>query len=90
LTAPMGKRATMRAGGDLIVATKEGMVPISAAINKDAAALSLAAISRNIEPDWKREALRRISLPWEVIKWPDMNYAIVSLPIAAEGQEAWT
>lgn len=90
LTAPMGKRATMRAGGDLIVATKEGMVPISAAINKDAAALSLAAISRNIEPDWKREALRRISLPWEVIKWPDMNYAIVSLPIAAEGQEAWS
>jgi hypothetical protein len=89
LTSPLGKRATMRAGGDLIVATKEGMVPISSAINKDAAALSLAAVSRNIEPDWKREANRRLSLPWEIIKWPDMNYAIVSLPITAAGQEPW-
>ncbi|WP_292211453.1 hypothetical protein [Mesorhizobium sp.] len=89
LTDPMGKRATMRAGGDLIVATKEGLVPISAAINKDAAALSLAAVSRNIEPDWKREAARRLSLPWEIIKWPDMNYAIVSLPVTAAGQESW-
>lgn len=89
LTDPMGKRGTMRAGGDLIVATKEGLVPISAAINKDAAALSLAAISRNIEPDWKREAARRLSLPWEIIKWPDMNYAIVSLPITSTGQESW-
>ncbi|RWB05463.1 MAG: hypothetical protein EOQ39_22435 [Mesorhizobium sp.] len=90
LTDPMGRRATMRAGGDLIVATKEGLVPISAAINKDAAALSLAAISRNIEPDWKREAARRLSLPWEIIKWPDMNYAIVSLPVTADGQESWS
>lgn len=89
LTDPLGKRATMRAGGDLIVATKEGLVPISAAINKDAAALSLAAISRNIEPDWKREASRRLSLPWEIIKWPDMNYAVVSLPVSADGQESW-
>jgi hypothetical protein len=90
LTAPMGKRGTMRAGGDLIVATKEGLVPISAAINKDAAALSLASVSRNIEPDWKREAAERLSLPWEVVKWPDMNYAIVSLPISASGQAAWS
>jgi hypothetical protein len=89
LTEPMGMRATMRAGGDLIIATKQGMVPISQAIGKDAAALSLAAISRNIEPDWRREAARRITLPWEVIKWPEKNYAIVSLPIASAGQEAW-
>jgi len=89
ITAPMGKRGTMRAGGDLIILTKEGMVPISSAITKDAAALSLAAISRNIEPDWKREAARRISLPWEIVKWPDMNYAIVSLPITSTGQESW-
>lgn len=89
LTEPMGKRGTMRAGGDLIIATKQGMVPISQAINKDAAALSLAAISRNIEPDWRREASRRTTLPWEVVKWPEKGYAIVSLPITSDGQEAW-
>lgn len=89
ISPPMGKRATMRAGGDLVTLTKEGMVPVSAAVDKDPAALSLAAISRPIEPDWKRETVRRVTLPWEVVKWPDRNYAIVSLPITAAGQEAW-
>lgn len=90
LTPPMGMRGIMRAGGDLIIATEEGMVPISAAINKDAAALSLAAVSRSIEPDWKAEVNRRAGLPWEIIKWSERNYAIVSLPITTAGQEAWS
>lgn len=89
ISAPLGHRGTMRAGGDLVILTREGIVPISAAINKDAAALSLAAISANIEPDWKREATRRNSLPWEIIKWPEKNYAIVSLPITSDSEEPW-
>ena len=88
LSKPLGKRGTMRAGGDLVIATEEGMVPISAAISKDAAVLSLAAISKNIEPDWRAEALARSSLPWEIIKWPEQRYAIVSLPITADDQAA--
>lgn len=88
LSRPLGKRATMRAGGDLVIATEEGMVPISAAVSKDAAVLSLAAISKNIEPDWRAAALERSSSPWEIIKWPEQRYAIVSLPITDDDQLA--
>lgn len=87
LSNPLGKRGTMRAGGDLVIATEEGMVPISAAVSKDAAVLSLAAISKNIEPDWRAAALERNSLPWEIIKWPEQRYAIISLPITSVGQD---
>ncbi|TRD03800.1 hypothetical protein FJV76_14275 [Mesorhizobium sp. WSM4303] len=86
LSNPLGKRATMKAGGDLVIATEEGMVPISAAVSKDAAVISLAAISKNIEPDWRAAALDRNSLPWEIIKWPEQRYAIVSLPITSDDQ----
>ena len=88
LSTPLGKRGTMRAGGDLVIATEEGMVPISSAVSKDAAVLSLAAISRNIEPDWRAAALARNSLPWEIVKWPEQRYAVVSLPITADGQDS--
>jgi len=88
LSNPLGKRGTMRAGGDLVIATEEGMVPISAAVSKDAAVLSLAAISKNIEPDWRAAALERNSLPWEIIKWPEQRCAFVSLPITSAGQDS--
>lgn len=81
LSPPLGKNATMRAGGDLLIATKEGIIPISAVITKDPAALSLAAVSRAIEPEWKNELLTRgTSLPWSLLKWPSYNMAIVGLP----------
>lgn len=87
ITPPMGRRATMRAGGDLVIATEEGMVPISAAINKDPSVLHIAAISAPIDPDWRREAVARRTLPWEVIKFVRKGYTIVSLPVTTAGQE---
>lgn len=83
LAPPLGKNAVMRAGGDLLIATIEGIVPMSAAMTKDAAALSLAAITRTIEPEWKKEVLARSSLPWDMLKWPNHNMAIVALPTEA-------
>lgn len=87
ITAPMGANATMQAGGDLLIATEDGIVPISAAVNKDIAALSLAAVSANIEPEWKKEVINRKSLPWEIIKWPTNNMMVVSLPAVADSLE---
>jgi len=81
ITPPMGPNATMQAGGDLMIATEDGIVPISEAVNKDVAALSLAAVTANIEPEWKAEVLARKSLPWEIIKWPTNNMMVVSLPV---------
>lgn len=84
MSAPLGKNTTMRAGGDLIIATEAGMIPISQAVAKDPAALSLAAISRNIQPDWVADARERRSLPWEVMKWPSRGMAVVSCPVTGD------
>ncbi len=81
ITPPMGFNATLKAGGDLIIATEDGMVPVSQAIQKDAAALSLSAVSRAIEPEWKAEVGARRSRPWDVLKWPSNNMALVALPV---------
>lgn len=83
ITPPMGSRAVMHAGGDLVVATLGGLVPISAAVTKDPAALSLAAVSRAIEPDWVATSSARRTLPWEVTKWPEKNMAMVTTPVTS-------
>lgn len=86
---PLGKNAYMRAGGDLLIATTDGLVPLSAALSKDPAALSLAAVSRNIQPDWRREAVARQSLPWSVQKWDEENLAVIGLPVIDSTTEAY-
>lgn len=85
ITPPMGPNGMMQAGGDLLVATEDGIVPISEAVNKDAAALSLAAVTRNIEPEWRREVTSRRTMPWEIVKWPTNNMMVVSLPVVDAG-----
>lgn len=83
MSQPLGKNATMKAGGDLLIATKEGIVPLSAVLTKDPAALSLAAVSAKIEPEWKTEVLTRgTALPWQLLKWPSYNMMLVALPAA--------
>ncbi len=82
ITKPMGPNATMQAGGDLLISTSDGIVPISEAVNKDAAALSLSAVTRAIEPAWKKQVPLRSALPWELMKWPTANLMVVSLPAA--------
>lgn len=80
ISKPRGMNATMQAGGDLLIATVDGLIPISAAVNKDPAAMTLAAISRNIEPVWKEDAFGRSSRPWEIAKWVEKNMALISVP----------
>lgn len=80
ITKPMGKNCTLQVGGDVLVLTVEGIIPLSQVIGKDVAALSLSAVSRPIEPDWKREVALRGDLPWRMVKWPSRNLGLVTLP----------
>ena len=82
ITKPLGRNGRMRAGGDLIVATEVGMVPLSQAISKDPASLSLNAITAAIAPYWQEQAGKLSSLPWEVKKWPQKDILVVSQPSA--------
>lgn len=81
---PLGKNSSTKAGGDLLLVTEQGMIPISDAVSKDKAALSLYAISRNIEPDWIADARQRKNLPWEIVKWPTRQRALISTPVTSE------
>lgn len=80
IAAPLGKNAVERAGGELLIATVEGIIPISEAINKDRAALSLSAVSRAIEPDWTTAVRDRAELPWTLLKYTERNMMVVGMP----------
>lgn len=82
ITKPMGKNATTTAGGDLLIATEAGVVPLSEAVKRDIAALELGAISRNIAPYWQSQAVALSALPWEIIKVPGDDIMVVSQPDA--------
>lgn len=87
ITPPLGPNATMQAGGDLLIATENNLVPISEAVNKDSAALALTSVSSAIEPVWKKEVAARDTMPWEIMKWPAKNMMVVSLPVTDVGIE---
>ena len=80
MARPLGKNAWTKAGGDVLICTVEGLIPLSQVIQKDPAALYLAAVSRNIEPDWRTEAVARQSLPWNIAKWSEKSMMVVTNP----------
>jgi hypothetical protein len=77
-----GKNAFLRVAGDVLFATRDGLVNLNNVVNKDRAALSLNAISKPIEPDWKLEAENRTN-NWTIVKWPEKNMTIIGLPYLA-------
>ena len=80
ISKPLGKNGHQQLGGDVLVVTLDGVVPLSAALQKDASALSLAAVSRNIEPMWTQEAKTKIYFPWSIAKWDEGEALFVTFP----------
>lgn len=77
---PLGAKAFFRAGGDLVISTSIGLVPLSQAMQRDYAALSASAISFNIEAAWNSTVAERSSGAWHCEIWPEKQIAIVCLP----------
>lgn len=77
---PLGKEAFIRAGGDIIIATTVGLLPLSTAIQLDAAALAPGAVSSPIEDAWTEAVQRRSSGDWQCITWPDQAMVLVAPP----------
>lgn len=89
ITPPMGPKAIAYAGGDPLIGVEDGIVALSMSVEKDEAALSLAAVTKDIEPEWKKEVRTRAGSPWEIVKWSAMNMLIVSLPVNAGSTDAY-
>jgi hypothetical protein len=84
ISEPLHKNAFMKAGGDLLIAAKTGLIPLSGVFNKDVAAIGLVAVSRPIEPTWRYLAAN-FPGTWGIAKNPDANMAIVSYPYDESG-----
>jgi len=82
---PMGKNGYTKAGGNLVILTEKGGIPITAAtLSADKAILGEYAISRAIEPDWIEDARDRRAMPWEIMIWDSRQRAIVSNPVTGD------
>ncbi len=77
---PLGINATINTGADLLIATKLGLVPVSAALRKQPGALELEANTLVIEPEWLQSVEDRETLPWEIVKWPNKSLMVISQP----------
>lgn len=77
---PLGRKAHFRAGGDIVIATDIGLIPLSQALQKDFAVLSPSAVSAPIETIWNDEVRRR-GTGWDCLVWSESQIAIAIPPI---------
>jgi hypothetical protein len=77
---PLGSKAHIRAGGDVLIATDIGLLPVSTSITRDYAALSPAAVSYNIETAWNEFVASRSFSGWTCEVWPTEQMVAISLP----------
>jgi hypothetical protein len=84
---PMGMNAHIALGGDLLIATVEGIVPVSAAITKTSGDLDLAMITRNIKASWRQEAITKNAMPWTLERWDEYGGMFVAMPGGKPGKQ---
>jgi hypothetical protein len=77
---PMGRRAFIRAGGDLILATTIGFVSLSTAVQVDVAALAPKAVSYFIEDAWNTAVSQRGRENWVCCLWPESQMVAIAPP----------
>lgn len=77
---PLGPKAVIRGGGDLIISTDVGFVPLSQAVNRDAAVLAASAVSFPIETEWNDRVAQRSSVQWHAEVWPTRQMVVIALP----------
>lgn len=85
---PLGKNAHIKAGGDVVIATNIGFIPVSQAISKDFAALAPVAVSYPIEVAWNDAVEQREGSPWACEVWPNKQMAVIVLPTINEQSPA--
>lgn len=78
---PLGPKALIRAGGDLVISTNIGKIALSQAIQVDFAALAPTAVSYAIEVAWN-DAVQRRGTGWASVLWPEQQMMVVAPPTA--------
>jgi len=86
LSDPLGINAHCSLGGDILIATVEGIVPMSAAITKTSGDLELAMITKNIKKLWRDQASTKRNLPWDIERWDEYGGMFVTFPGGKPGK----
>lgn len=78
---PLGRDCLMKAGGDLLIVTEDGIVPMSKVMTLDRIALANEAITKPIQPAWREAVINRTGLSgWSITIWPLESMAVICLP----------
>lgn len=77
---PLNKHGWFRAGGDLCILTKDGIIPVSEALNKDVTALQASAITYPIEDLWQQAVANATTGTFPAIVWPTRTLFAVGVP----------
>jgi hypothetical protein len=86
ISPPLGMNAHINVGGDLLIATVDGVLPTSGAITKTRAELELAAVTRNIKPMWRTEVIDKRDQHWTFCKWDEYGGIFITLPGGEPGK----
>ncbi len=86
MSPPLGMNAHKQIGGDLLIATVDGILPTSGAITKSREELELAALTRPIKPMWRTEVLDKRDQHWTMCKWDEYGGMLVTLPGGVPGK----
>jgi hypothetical protein len=77
---PLGAKAHIKAGGDVVMATDIGFLPVSASLTRDYAALSPVAVSYPIEVAWNEYVANRSFAAWTCEVWPSQQMMAITMP----------
>jgi len=83
----MGMNAHTQIGGDVVILTVEGIVPLSQAIQKSAGEMELALVSRAIKRMWREEVVDKSEWPWTIKKWDEYGGTFVTFPGGSPGAQ---
>lgn len=86
LSPPLGMNAHLQIGGDMLLLTVDGIIPLSQAITKEAGQLELAMLTRTIKRAWREEVNLKRAWPWSIKKWDEYGALFITTPGGLPGK----
>jgi hypothetical protein len=81
LHPPLSVRSAMKAGADLVVGTKYGVIPLSRVLALDRAAQMAASVTSRIDEKLRAEADANAALfGWQAFTYPKRGWLLVNVP----------
>jgi hypothetical protein len=83
---PVNKHGYFKSGGDLMILTKDGIIPLSQAISKDRSGLQSKAMTYPIEEAWRKAVADESSnYPISACLWHKQTFLLIGIPTTVNG-----